>query len=218
MRPWFSCCPSFPRLIDSQCDGKAPACTQCLLRGRDCPGQQHDFIFLPRENPRLAALSYQSSHQGTGGLAASKTAEESQSQRVPRFPSSDIFALSHLQSAGLEKIISLIAQHYLPDEELSFIPPGIDTSQSRICGCWVEVLPAIVADRKKEDVIVPSAIRALCVSILSKDTRKRGLNPDATEAYCVALALLRKGLPTSHAFLYAGFTAASMCLTLAEVR
>ncbi|EPE28338.1 hypothetical protein GLAREA_09458 [Glarea lozoyensis ATCC 20868] len=94
--------------------------------------------------------------------------------------------------------------------------PGIDTSQSRICGCWVEVLPTIVSNGESKDNVVPLAIKALYQSIIKKD-RMGELDPDYTESYAAALARLRKALPDSHTSQYVGFAAASMCLTLSEV-
>jgi hypothetical protein len=78
------------------------------------------------------------------------------------------------------------------------------------------VLPAIVTSRGKRDV-VSSAIEALCLSILNKDSRTRGLNSDLTEGYCAALAILRKGFSASNTSEYVGLAVASMCLALTEV-
>jgi hypothetical protein len=93
---------------------------------------------------------------------------------------------------------------------------GVDTSQSRICGCWVEVLPTIVLNGESKDNVVPLAIRALYQSIVKKD-RKGELDSDYTESYAAALARLRTALPDSHSSQYVGFAVASMCLTLSEV-
>lgn len=122
----------------------------------------------------------------------------------------------HLQFARSEEIISLIAKNYIPEQELCLASPRIYSFQSWICGCWVEVLPAIVKSRGKRDV-VSSAIEALCLSILSKDSRKRGLNSVSAEGYCAALATLRKGFTASNTSEYVGLAVASMCLTLTEV-
>jgi hypothetical protein len=143
--------------------------------------------------------------------------EKSQQGITPLLPPFKIATPAQLLPAGLDDVVSLIFQQYVPDQEISLMSPGSDISQSRICGCWIEVLPALVAGREKNEVVLSAATRTLCISILNKDSAQRGLSLDFTEAYCSALSLLRRGLPASQGSLYAEFVAASMCLTLAEV-
>lgn len=80
----------------------------------------------------------------------------------------------------------------------------------------MEVLPNL-AGRGSHGDILPSAIKALGVSILNRDPGQRTSSYECFQAYCSALQRLKKGLMEAGSF-HVESAAAIMCLTLAEVR
>jgi hypothetical protein len=112
-------------------------------------------------------------------------------------------------------IISLCAQNFVPAMELNQSSSDLTISRSRICGAWIEVLPALVGRGEAE--YFNSAVKALGVSIAARGRDGRAPLSDALEAQCLALQLLREKIHTCSTSSFNEVAAATMCLFLSEV-
>ncbi|KAF2147046.1 uncharacterized protein K452DRAFT_240175 [Aplosporella prunicola CBS 121167] len=197
------------------CDGKQPACTQCLLRGQQCAGYNYDLIFVSHgtapANPAKRGKQPMSwrpvKNQSTSVLDAARFGRIS--------PDTD-FALSSisLKKSSLEDLIRLVMAEYVPENELIVLPSDSLASRPRICGCWVEVLPSM-AD--KGDNVLDSAIRAFGLALSSGSTSSSISVPQCFEAYSSAIHLTANRLRTTHHSFPDDLAAAIMCLTMAEL-
>lgn len=126
-----------------------------------------------------------------------------------------LFALDHAQ-LNWDNLIGLVVRSYIPENELPFIWDNSDNSRSRICGFWVEVLPNL-APQRRQDCILPSAMKALATSILASTPHQSPSNLDSTQHYYAAIRALRIEIAARDPASHAEFAASIMCLSLTEV-
>ncbi|RFU23710.1 hypothetical protein B7463_g12628, partial [Scytalidium lignicola] len=205
------------------CDGKQPACSQCLLTGKRCGGYQHDLIFVQCSLKRRAvshARFKEPEKTSIGELdintyRARNTDSSSLSNKEMTVDCLTTMS-SRLNRTSIDELTALVVWHYTPECELSWLSSVWSTSRPRICGAWVEVLPSITGLGCHEPLL-SSAIKALAVSIRNKGQGESAWKSDSIEAYGSALRSLNKGLRVITNTPSHELVAAIMCLTLAEL-
>ncbi|KAH7123214.1 N-terminal fungal transcription regulatory domain-containing protein [Dactylonectria estremocensis] len=203
------------RLRKLGCDGNIPACSQCLLRGRACPGYQADLIFrdplMPRPGPSGRSGTNKMIKRMKPSNKSINTAHAAQTIATQR-PTLVTRALSW----PLSDIISLCAQNFVPESELVLSSSNPAVSQSRICGSWIEVLPSLI-EKEEHQYLLHSAIKALGVSILARGRDGRAPVSDALEAQGGALQALQDAIRHCAAPCFNALAAAMMCLYISEI-
>jgi hypothetical protein len=112
----------------------------------------------------------------------------------------------------------IVVENYIPKDELPFLSYGSNNSScSRICGSWVEVLPRLANTSSQESVFFLS-LKALAFAIASHKYPPKVSNLDATTVYSAAICALRRQLAAESQPFNAELAASIMCLSLAEVR
>ncbi len=117
----------------------------------------------------------------------------------------------------LEACSALIISKYAPWLMRSSGYSCPATPPYQICGSWVGLLPKLLVGGAF-DSILPSAVITLGLSISCNDTLRRGPTSTLARTHCLALSLLRKSLLRADGPFQTDLVAASMCLSLAEVR
>lgn len=207
---WCSSLTLLPRLW-SQCDGFTPQCSQCILSGRTCPGY-----------PQLLTIIQHCPGTVKGPPVKPSLPEQSQTRllKAHNVNLSQRPRTSLLGHAGYEDLAHLIIDNYIPVDELHYLslshPCSSVQQHARICGSWVEALLKTTRLGKHDGVLL-AAMRALCLTFIDRDQR---CEEDYIETYCTVLASLREALlaTSASAVFEADLAAASMCLTLCEVR
>lgn len=192
-----------------QCDGKKPACSQCALRNRECPGYPAAWVFMPQGSqvdakvkPRRAVSRRQ---PGTKLSAAPKGTVSEQSSANPVSPAA---------SQPLSDLVLAIIDNYVPESDFALLKSRVEP-WPRICGSWVEVLPELVSN--DPDAALASAIRAFAVTILSRGPGRKLPVSDGLEAYNQALLSVNAALQSPYSDFPVAIAAAVMCLLLAEL-
>ncbi|KAH6877057.1 N-terminal fungal transcription regulatory domain-containing protein [Thelonectria olida] len=205
------------------CDGKVPACSQCLVRGYKCAGYQHEFIFRP---PEGTSSFKKTSHRRNKPKNVSKNpinppAEKDvqvlrQHGQATIEPEQAIRQTTMARSLSwpLLDMISLLVQNFTPVGYSSTSAVSA-LSPPRICGAWIEALPELASKGEHEHVL-SSAIKAFATSILAQGCEGRAPVCDALRAYGLGLQSLRNGLQDQKGFSNV-FIAAAMCLFLSEL-
>lgn len=181
-----------------QCDGKIPACSQCLHSGRLCSGYQHDLIFVKQKSKprkRLQRSTKQSKELLiTGGISPS----------VPT------------KGLPLKECSSLIIGRYAPWLMGLTGHANLAKSPFHICGSWVGVIPKLL-ERGGFGEALSSAVYTLALSIKSTESIYVPPSISFTKTHCLALNSLRKSLVFRDGQFGEELVAACMCLTMAEV-
>jgi len=112
------------------------------------------------------------------------------------------------------ELTALIAHHYIPKHESFLLSPDRCAPLSRICGAWVEVLPRL-DNPSRHYSILHAAMKALTLSLTRRSTSRM---PDYLETYSSVLHALHRALSMDPWFFAPDLAAASMCLTLSDVR
>jgi hypothetical protein len=199
------------RLTSRQCDGKKPACSQCAFSGKACAGYEYDLIFrAPTVPGQPAKPRRQSTSKNT---CASKIRKPKQGQG----------SIPQTLAWPLLDVISLVVQNFSPlkvwDQDFSRHHGPATNSPQRICGAWVESLPALAREGLADDFLAP-AVKTLAVAILARGQDGRAPVSDALNAHTSALAALRVGLIVDGVDMRVRsnmLAAATMCLYLSEV-
>ncbi|KAK3392928.1 hypothetical protein B0H63DRAFT_456853 [Podospora didyma] len=197
------------------CDGTKPSCSQCRLRDLCCPGYQSDWIFVPHtaQSDRHSGATVVSQSGIVGGRKRIKDPRPN-----PKYQGARELTVPRVLGLSVSHLMTLIIRSYVPEPELASLDSnsnGANTySQPRICGCWVEVLPNLIA--KGETVALSSAVRAFAVSILSGGPMPIASLASGLEAYSVALRSLQRALRSACQFRDE-LAAAIMCILLAEL-
>lgn len=197
------------RLTPRKCDGKKPACSQCLFRGLECPGYPADWVFIPQ------SLHHDRKPQGgrPGGRRAATDRHHCQRKKSVVEPAACPATLP--SGMSLPDLISTIIDNYVPEPEAAGPSSSAVEPSPRICGSWVEVLPKLAGD--ETDTALASAIRAFAASILSKGPKPSLFISQGLEAYNQALMSVNSALGSRYSDFPVGIAAAVMCLLLAEM-
>lgn len=189
-----------------------PACSQCLTSGRKCPGYQKNIVFRPPIVLSSAAPETRQRRRRPSQQAVAATAAAVQRAATPEPPRPLAWPMSD--------VVSLCVQNFVPENETALISPsGQRRSQSRICGAWVEVLPGLLdACGGGRCEALPSAVRALGMTLIARGRYARVPVAEAIEAHCLAIRNLHRELGAAGALACDGRLVASvMCLFLSEV-
>ncbi|KAH8803470.1 hypothetical protein F5884DRAFT_712250 [Xylogone sp. PMI_703] len=209
------------------CDGKKPACSQCLFSKRQCPGYQYDLIFVPYRHlssgPSANAAA-RNARVGSENRSSTDTSRNSghhgrlltSGERNVR---SDYYALPPSlfpRQPLLEESSTLIVREYTPWFTESSICSGQDMSPPQICGSWVSVLSNLVGSSDLDGVL-HAAMGALGLAIREREASMCKQVPVYGRAYGNALSLLRSTLLRACFSCRNCLVAASMCLSISEL-
>lgn len=204
-----------------QCDGKRPFCSQCIHTRRQCEGYP-DVLFVQYNKTSSRPIKpAQRSLKRTGKSISQihTTSRSPKSRAISRkaCQASDppSYPLYRVLPDALQDTISLVVRSYIPSSQLPFLShPGVSRA-SRICGCWMEVLPDLACGSVRSETL-PSAIKALALSISTTKTGRSSIYPLTTH-YGHTLGLLRRELQSARTSYQNEHVAAIMCLALSEV-
>lgn len=205
----------------SQCDGKRPACSQCLFLGRSCEGYQTDAVFVPyqpasqRRKPRKAP----GPSTAPGAAAQTSTARQSRTRRAGlakaraqkawRCPSP-----SPVESPTAGEFTAVILNSFTPGNK--FVPSSPDSSTLQVCGAWVGVLPRLAHEMGSEALIF-AAVKAFGTAILDRGPHGKHMNFRSLEAYNSTLQRLQHDLVASKVTFDVKTAASIACLAMVEV-
>ena len=193
----------------SQCDGKLPACSQCLIRRRECPGYQFDLVFRPPLVSGSLSLSIKNRK------STNKRPNRKQTLRPFEVPTivSQHTAPGRALTWPLLDVLSLCLQNFVPADELFL---STSASASRMRWTWMEIIPQLLTG--KNDEALSSSIRALGISIMARGRDGPAPTSCALEAQAHALRAMRKALSQRRTLLSCEkVVSATMCLILSEV-
>jgi len=218
-----------------QCDGKRPACTQCVFSKRTCEGYP-DALFVPfdatktavkpRARPKSAPrtkLLLPVDAQCPSDAEVGCTQAKDESTRLPpqaTFTSSDLppshGSYSPDPSIVREKV-SLILRNFIPVQELPCNATHASEQCSWFCGSWAKALPELTADMTGPySQCLYSAVSALALAITAYRDRRDCLNAVVAQ-YEDSLRLLGESLAVVGDAYRSELVAAVMCLALTEV-
>ncbi|KAF4261429.1 hypothetical protein CNMCM8812_001363 [Aspergillus fumigatus] len=205
------------------CDGKHPECSQCTLTGRKCPGYPQEWTFVQQSISSTEA-SHQNQISRNGVTGWSRSLQELVRSTPPRRISHDVTAqdsfatteIPDIISASPEELTSIVVENYVPKDELPFLSyDSKNSSCSRVCGSWVEVLPRLANTSNQKSIFFLS-LKALAFTITFHRYPQKVSSLDATTAYSAAICALRRQLAAESQPFNAELAASIMCLSLAE--
>ncbi|KAH7417884.1 hypothetical protein BKA64DRAFT_653068 [Cadophora sp. MPI-SDFR-AT-0126] len=209
------------------CDMKHPACSQCLLTGRECPGYHQDHVFLQHSISR--------SSSGKPKVTTLKKSRDTLNKTVSRKPlvGSFVSTTSHRSAVKYtlstrpesptsrdDILIQTIIENFTPFHEIGLINVGDKSAvslNSRMCGAWVTLLPDLFAQSAAEAGVLCIATRALGTAISGRTNRDAGLISEALDLVCGGLQALRAVLGEPQNVCDVEVLAASMCFNITEV-
>lgn len=198
------------RLADRfyKCDGKQPACSQCILRRIPCSGYRQEFVFVSQASFEIEnQAEMKDESKGITG-----------SQKKALVKSNDDHSRMDTQLETrcyeLEDDIQIIVQHYAPTN--SNVPAESNPLHNQICGAWVEVLPFLsVGIREKQFLL--SAIKTLATALRHHKLGNELCQPQILKMYCDSLGLMGKVLKEARGVFHIEHGAAIMCLAVTDV-
>jgi hypothetical protein len=217
-----------------QCDGKRPACTQCLFSKRECEGYP-DALFVPfvatkavvkaRSSRTPPVTRHTQSHPAYLPCLSDAACVKSQESYNPSRETAGICGSSpssyQTETNGLATIqdkVSLILCNFIPLHELGCATNDLSEQSPRFCGSWVTALPQLTIDTNDPfSECLHSAVSALALAITAYQTRENLLDIVSTE-YEHSLRLLGQRLAVAGNTYRSKLVAAVMCLALVEVR
>lgn len=205
------------------CDGKSPACSQCVLTRQKCEGYPNNWTFVSQN--RIASNKKKIRKRDIQHDDSKPSHPTSASNSLPVHPSDTLKRTSRARPQSFNPMlvqlnwpitnqyIDFIVQAYIPGDEESRESSG---TLSHVCGSWVEVLPHL-SRANDPNGILPTAIKALFASIAQRGSRRLNARPDATESYYAAIQSLQRGFSIPGYRFGAQFVASIMCLCLTEL-
>ncbi|KAH8200994.1 hypothetical protein TruAng_004853 [Truncatella angustata] len=219
------------------CDGKHPACSQCLSSNRRCEGYP-DILFVPFVStppmlapkishvPPSSKRTQQCAARALPPLALQPTYALTPAQIITTQADSlakQLPSLSYNQSIGpslsgtLQEKIFLILRNYVPYSELQHDIANAIPNSPRVCGSWATALPELTRGATGAlGECLDSAINVLALSITAYRTGKEMFRP-ISSGYEHTLRLLRRDLQQAGRVYKSEQIATVMCLTLLEV-
>jgi hypothetical protein len=220
-------------LIALQCDGKRPACTQCLFGKRECEGYP-DALFVPfiatkavvkrktlRTPPVSRHMQSHPTHQPRVSDAAYMEFQNSysSSRKTTGIPGSSLSSYHPFPGGPItiQEKVSLILRNFIPWHEFGCEASDLSEQSPRFCGSWVTALPQLAIDKSDSfSECLHSAVSALALSITAYRTRENLLDLVSTQ-YEHSLRLLGQNLAVAGNTYRSKLVAAVMCLALVEV-
>ncbi|KAH8801447.1 hypothetical protein F5884DRAFT_514457 [Xylogone sp. PMI_703] len=208
------------------CDGKKPACSQCLFSRRECAGYEHDFLFKhqQRSSPSSAKVPTEGVRTNTESERSSHVLQNAGRPGNPDAITRGMATAGHRgvppsllpRQSFLEESSALIVSNYAPWLESLSILSGLGMPAYLICGSWVGVLSNL-AGKGRLDGVLYAAIGTLGLVVRRKEITSSPEVPVCSQAYGSALALLQNNLLTAYNSCCTDLVAASMCLSLSEL-
>ncbi|KAM0146069.1 hypothetical protein ACHAQE_010931 [Botrytis cinerea] len=215
-----------------QCDGKLPACSQCLNSNRTCEGYP-EALFVPFiatksggeagklcKAPALQMGPSSGPSPSNSALTVLKCKDTPNISREMTGLYKGSSSLSHLCSTGLDTaqdIILVILRNYVPLDGTGFETPTSLVQSPRVCGSWVTALPELTIDTIGPLAeCLQSATNALALSITAYRSSTNMVDSISTQ-YEHSLHLLAQNLAVVNSVYRNELVAAVMCLALVEV-
>ena len=222
-------------MVFQQCDGKRPACTQCVFGKRTCEGYP-DALFVPfvatktaakprATRPKQVSQTTQSvsAYAQCPSVAESGSAQAKDSLTLSQKEtslsgSSPILDRPHPQGLStIQDKVALILRNFIPLHELEFDLPDAAEQCSRFCGSWALALPELTADMTGPfSQCLASAVSAFALSLAAFRNHENLLDATAVQ-YEESLRLLGHNLAMAGDTYNSKLVAAVMCLALTEV-
>lgn len=203
-----------------QCDGKEPACSQCILRKIPCSGYQQEFVFVSQGASETEDKGGLKIRDKTPPGYRTKAHDGSDRDRGRYGGNSQLasldraFQLEIKCGCELEDDIQFILQHYAPVE--SNAPAESNPFHNQICGAWVEVLPLLSATRRNKPFLL-SAIKTLAAALRHWNIGNELGEPQILEMYGASLARMGKALEEAQYGFQVEHSIAIMCLAVTDV-
>ena len=121
-----------------------------------------------------------------------------------------------LLSWPLRDVISFCVQNFVPVPEHPLLSDYPRRPRPQMCGAWVEALPELAIGGDAEPL--PSAIKALGVTLAAFSQTTRAPIPDALEAQCAAIGTLQSAIRDNTVSPSNELAATIMCLFVSEVK
>ncbi|KAL5355749.1 hypothetical protein BJX96DRAFT_184967 [Aspergillus floccosus] len=191
------------------CDGKRPACSQCLLTKRSCPGYESVTFVSPTTAWKAPGPSKRSRK-----ISVPHGASKPNSR-----PYTDCLILnfSTFRWSTDEEFVALVIEYFIPEHYGSRQTPLPDEPYSTICSPWLEVLPLLLA-RSRSTPLLSVSLRTFGYSIICKGdqgpTRSRW-DICRAQSYAKAVQYLKHRLAEADGVCDES-AAAIMCLCIAE--
>ncbi|KAH1287576.1 hypothetical protein KXW42_001435 [Aspergillus fumigatus] len=186
-------------------------------------GYPQEWTFVQQSISSTEA-SHQNQISRNGVTGWSRSLQELVRSTPPRRISHDVTAqdsfatteIPDIISASPEELTSIVVENYVPKDELPFLSyDSKNSSCSRVCGSWVEVLPRLANTSNQKSIFFLS-LKALAFTITFHRYPQKVSSLDATTAYSAAICALRRQLAAESQPFNAELAASIMCLSLAE--
>jgi hypothetical protein len=208
-----------------QCDGKLPACSQCVFSKRDCEGYP-DVLFVPfisskpkvrKVSPKGTSVSLSSQPRPARVSSSSDSTSFLQNRDEAALTQGTAEILDRHQTeqclSNTEEMVSLILSSYVPPEETGL---G-DMVSPRICGSWVTALRGLSVETTGSAAeCLHSATTTLALSIIAYRTRDDFFQV-ASNQYENSIHHLVQNIAVAGNCYNNELVAAVMCLALSEV-
>jgi hypothetical protein len=218
-----------------QCDGKRPACTQCVFSKRMCEGYPN-ALFVPFDATKTAAKPRARPKPGSQAkkslpvdaqclpgaksgftLANDDSTTLSQDAIITSNNSPHPTVSYPPDPATIQEKVSLILRHFIPIQELGCDAADGTGQCSWFCGSWAKALPELTADISCPfSQCLYSAVSALALSITANRDHEDRLDAIVVQ-YEDSLRLLGNNLAVAGDTYQSKLVAAVMCLALTEV-
>ncbi|KAE8143970.1 hypothetical protein BDV38DRAFT_5513 [Aspergillus pseudotamarii] len=190
------------------CDGKRPACTQCLHFREACPGYQQQHVIFVHQAPG-ATRNNTDLHQRRRGIRPAPRGVSSATGNV-------LLNFTKFRWSTAEELLAVAIDHFIPGLKVPVSLSELYTSQSLVCASWLDALPHLINEERYGSLLLQT-VRTLGLSILCKEQAKKECDSQRLRCYCSAIHQLRSRLLLSDDHCREQTVAAIMSLTLAEL-
>ncbi|KAJ5962652.1 hypothetical protein N7501_007593 [Penicillium viridicatum] len=206
-----------------RCDGKRPACSQCVLTGRTCDGYQSDWTFVPQGTSSKQSTSTPSQQKvanikrtvDANSRSSTRRRPKDRQQVEPELLISEVSPLL-IRSHGrprMTDVAEFISNGYLP-EILNTLSDSAH-KESRICGAWVGVLPQLPCLASDASVLSKATLALATLINSRRRSLSRTCDVESPQSYYDAIHKMRGHIAMNGLSLE--LLPAIMCLTLVEL-
>lgn len=202
-----------------KCDGKQPACSQCILRRVSCSGYKQEFVFVDQASfdvANQADMKHESKRVRGYHKEAFVKPDDEHARPIRNSPLATPGRMAQLEmrSYELEDDVQVILQHYAPIN--SNTPAESNSRHNQICGAWVEVLPLLSRSIRQKQFLL-SAIKTLAATLRHHKLRNELHQAQILKMYGDSLALMGRALEEARGAFHIEHSAAIMCLAVTDV-
>ncbi|KOS40701.1 hypothetical protein ACN38_g8430 [Penicillium nordicum] len=206
-----------------RCDGKRPACSQCVLTGRTCDGYQSDWTFVPQgtsgkqstARPCQQKVANIKRTVDANSRSSTRRRPKSRQQVEPELLIREE-SLSLIRPHGrpcMTDVAEFVRNGYLP-EILNTLSDSAH-KESRICGAWVDVLPQLPCLASDASVLSKATLALATLINSQRRSLSRTCDVESPQSYYDAIHKMRGHIATNGLSLE--LLPAIMCLTLVEL-